>query len=273
MSDSIDKFIEEFGELAREQHIKGVFGNPKLMEFDPLGCVYMFETDPTNKHYRIMFSEVMFYDPEEADTETIDRVVTTLGLYKPEAISRLRKIGLLDTRDYTLKIVKDPGPSNPRTTSQNLTTLKCWHSKYRLGDNNSEGDVVPPPAEAILTFNVYMLDHGQLTLSLRPFNNVWDSGLVGYMYLTEKDLRQIGGKEWNSVITGKKARASAATELEEYGNYLQGDVWGYELYENNELEDSCWGFVATSEGEFAGMKEYLPLEAQYLLQDAWDERR
>jgi len=41
-------------------------------------------------------------------------------------------------------------------------------------------------------------------------------------------------KEW--------LRRILLAELNEYDQYLQGDVWGYIVTENGEETDSCWGF-------------------------------
>ncbi len=31
-------------------------------------------------------------------------------------------------------------------------------------------------------------------------------------------------------------------EVEVYDQYLRGDVWGFEVIEDGEVKDSCWGF-------------------------------
>jgi hypothetical protein len=71
-----------------------------------------------------------------------------------------------------------------------------------------------------------------------PFNDVWDSGIVGVIYATkEKILREFAGDR-------AKARQCLVNEIEAYNSYLVGEVYGFEIVdENDEVLDSCWGFV------------------------------
>ena len=112
---------------------------------------------------------------------------------------------------------------------------------------------------------LYLYDHSGITISLSPFNCSWDSGQVGYVFITRKSYKAIQGVK---RIT-KKMRESlpeiAKSEIETYDNYLQGNVYGYRLYENKTCEccgnaereeiDSCWGFITSNLCEF---KEGLP---------------
>ena len=78
----------------------------------------------------------------------------------------------------------------------------------------------------------------------------WDSGQVGFIYATrEMILKEYGGK----VLTkAKRERAQKIMrcEVEEYDQYLTGDVYGYEISKGEEDDDdyddttldSCWGF-------------------------------
>ena len=36
-------------------------------------------------------------------------------------------------------------------------------------------------------------------------------------------------------------------EVEYYDSYLRGEAYGFELYKDGELEDSCWGFIGNNE--------------------------
>lgn len=37
-------------------------------------------------------------------------------------------------------------------------------------------------------------------------------------------------------------------------------VYGFELYKDGELEDSCWGFIGSNEEAIKGIEDYLPDE-------------
>ena len=80
-------------------------------------------------------------------------------------------------------------------------------------------------------------------MSTGRFSCPWDSGQVGIIYmLREQILKQFGGK----LLTKKKreqARDLMQSEVEEYDQYLTGDVYGYVVTDplGNDV-DSCWGF-------------------------------
>ena len=47
-------------------------------------------------------------------------------------------------------------------------------------------------------------------------------------------------------------------EVEYYDSYLRGEAYGFELYKDGELEDSCWGFIGSNEEALKGIEDYLP---------------
>jgi hypothetical protein len=100
-------------------------------------------------------------------------------------------------------------------------------------------------------------------MSIGKFSCPWDSGQVGYIFVTKEDLR----KEYHKKIVTAKMKEQAEKilqgEVETYDQYLRGDVYGYKLYkidssnlaedeefdadnddpeEYGEVLDSYWGF-------------------------------
>jgi hypothetical protein len=91
-------------------------------------------------------------------------------------------------------------------------------------------------------FPVYMLDHGGTRLSLYPFANKWDSGRVGFICLNEDEMFSSFGF---GADLDEKARQVAEAELEEYDNWMSGNVFGFRLFEETQ-EIECiqqWGFI------------------------------
>lgn len=104
--------------------------------------------------------------------------------------------------------------------------------------------------------DLYLYDHSGITMSYRPFSCPWDSGQVGYIYVTKETLR----KEYSVKRVTKsiidRARKVLQGEVETYDDYLTGNVWGYDIEITGsktcdacgnverpvEFEDSCWGF-------------------------------
>lgn len=93
---------------------------------------------------------------------------------------------------------------------------------------------------------VYMLDHSSITLSTTPFSNHYDSGLIGFAFVFKNDMVEAGIIQKNDDVWRKKASAVIDSEIDEYNQYLEGDVYGYtelEYFRGDWKEtDFCWGF-------------------------------
>ena len=93
----------------------------------------------------------------------------------------------------------------------------------------------------VIMLPLYLYDHSGITMNTGGFSCPWDSGQVGYIYVTMEDAR----KEWSG--TDEEIRAKALTcleaEVKVYDQYLTGDVYGYIIEDDDgEIVDSCWGF-------------------------------
>lgn len=146
-----------------------------------------------------------------------------------------------------------------------------WESEYRQ-----------VPGIAIIR-DLSLYDHSGITIFAGAPTCRWDSGQVGWQYITEAKLQE----EWNG--DREKALAYMDSTLKEYDDYLRGHVYGFMLekgtpyIENKtfpgdnardtsanrikwEHEDSCWGFVGCwwEKGDPTGMREHLPREVEAL---------
>lgn len=161
--------------------------------------------------------------------------------------------------EHRIRILSDDDAPNPREEYDNLSHMVTWHRNYRLGDeqpsqspddwleafkeNHKEGEYIMQP--------LYLYDHSGITISTSAFSCAWDSGQIGYVYLTkeaaEKELSCEAGWE-----TAAKNRIEG--DVQSYDDYLTGNVWGY-VVESRILEDdsdwsdeeSCWGFIGDYE--------------------------
>ena len=146
---------------------------------------------------------------------------------------------------YTLKIIPDENPLNPRTDCDHLGTMLCWHRRYSLGDSHPY-DTPQDFAESaaakymFVCLPVYLLDHSGLYVSVNDFNDSWDSGQLGFIYCTKQDAQK-----WfnNTDVTEDEIKKELTAEVEEYNDYLNGAWYGF-LIEglDGEVEDSCGGF-------------------------------
>lgn len=181
----------------------------------------------------------------------------------------------IDIQGFTLRLERDDDAESTRTAWDNCGTMLCWHSGYKLGDEQAKyggeaalvsliNDVIPgfedryhesPESENwshkvtramdkyFIWLPLYLYDHSGLTMKTSPFSCRWDSGQVGIIYMSKADAR----KEWgwpklNKQRTEKVTRV-LQSEVESYDDYLTGNVYGYVLEDpEGKAVDSCWGY-------------------------------
>jgi len=150
----------------------------------------------------------------------------------------------------TLNVLQDFDPIDPRE-DENLGTMMCAHSRHKLGDEQIESGkyeswddaqehIVPKNATVL---PLYLYDHSGITMNTTGFSCQWDSGQVGFIYVSDELARTLLG--WKSITKGRreKIKEYLRNEVESYDKYLRGDIWGWEIKdENDEVIDCCYGY-------------------------------
>jgi hypothetical protein len=87
---------------------------------------------------------------------------------------------------------------------------------------------------------LYLYDHSGITISMGSFSCPWDSGPVGYIYMTKETVL----KEWGEGEEAyERARNCMKGEVEVYDNYLTGEVYSFKIEDpDGEEIDSCSGY-------------------------------
>lgn len=105
---------------------------------------------------------------------------------------------------------------------------------------------------------LYLLDHSGLAMKTTSFHDRWDSGQVGWIYVSKENaLKEFGATKMTASIR-EKTEDLLRREVTVYDFYLRGECYGFELYKNGELSDSCWGFIGNLEDASKDMADYLP---------------
>jgi hypothetical protein len=161
-----------------------------------------------------------------------------------------------------LQIFQDDSPESPRDWD-NLGIMYCSHKRYTLGDRVNPHslstdsfeswaemeDHIRITLDSPICLPLYMYDHSGQTIATTPFNCKWDSGQIGYIYVTREILEKEYGTVDDDVI--KKATKYLEGEVKTYNQYMTGDVYGFKVIEKIECDtlpviqkehDSCWGF-------------------------------
>ena len=179
--------------------------------------------------------------------------------------------------NYRIKTFYDESPESPRNWD-NLGTMVCFHSRYDLGDKHEyhhqdyngwdemEKDIIKKENVAVI-LPLYIYDHSGITMNTTGFECRWDSGQVGFIFISKDKIREEFNikritKEWVEKIT-----EYLKSEVETYDQFLRGDVFGYRTYkvsicslghEHEEEIDSCWEFYSEEEcfNEAEGIVNY-----------------
>jgi hypothetical protein len=149
-----------------------------------------------------------------------------------------------------LEIYQDDCPESPREFWDNLGTMVCWHRRYNLGDKQADPEEAAEMVKGAVCLPLYLYDHSGITMRCAPFSCPWDSGQVGWIFVSKERIRQEFGKCGKSEI--EKAKEILRGEVETYDLYLTGDVYFFRLvkpatcatcgHTEPEVLDSCGGF-------------------------------
>jgi hypothetical protein len=121
---------------------------------------------------------------------------------------------------------------------------------------------------------LYLYDHSGITMNTTGFSCGWDSGQVGFIYVSRETLRNEYSVKRISNKIVEKATKLLLGEVETYDQYICGDVYGFKVFnvetcdkgcEHEEEIDSCWGFFGDNFIE-NGLIEHVDKEFAELLE-------
>jgi hypothetical protein len=185
-------------------------------------------------------------------------------------------------KGYRIQVIQDLDASDPRKEYDHFGTMVCWHTRYDLGDEHEFADpqafqewLKDNPA-VVLPLNLY--DHSGITMSTSsgyPYNDRWDAGQVGWIYVTLEKVRKEYGKRAVTKRIREDATKALEKEVKTYDQYLRGDVYGYVIKKvvdeddpdqdkdvDTDHLDSCWGYFGL---------EYCLSEARKAVKDIYED--
>lgn len=185
-------------------------------------------------------------------------------------------IKTLSTEKQTLNIFVETHPESPRDWD-NMGTMLCTHRRYSLGDTKEKFDfdnyngwdevkqALIKKKNVAVILPLYLLDHSGITMKTTSFNDKWDSGQVGFIYASKEKIRKEYSVKRISKKLIEKVTKLLINEVAIYDQYLTGDVYRFEVKDNEgNIVDSCAGFYGS---DFAtnGIAENLDTELADLL--------
>ncbi len=168
----------------------------------------------------------------------------------------------LEHEDKLITIIQDSNGQNPRDWD-NVSVLMCFHGNYKLGDDQTDlpfrygaddfdgwkemREQLEADYKPLAVLPLYLYDHSGITMRTTPFGDHWDSGMVGWGFITEARLVELGIESRDK----KTLEKIIVDEVKLYDQYLQGEVYGFRLeelqtcnlgHEHSNEVDACWGF-------------------------------
>ena len=194
-------------------------------------------------------------------------------------------IDKFDHNGFVIEIDTDDFSDSPRDWD-NLGTIIAFHSRYNLGDEGkfndpddaminliakcdatryeyyqhrleysgkSRKDLHQEIIEHLEKFGlvilpVYMYDHGGITINTIGFGCPWDSGQLGWIYVTKETWKKEFGWKRLTQLRREQLLASLRNEIDTYDKFLRNDTYAYRIYDQDEnMIDNCCGFYDEDE--------------------------
>lgn len=155
----------------------------------------------------------------------------------------------------TFEIQQDSFPQNPRAEWDNTGTMVCWSRRYTLGDSQPSVDPIEytntiPKGSVVLP--LYLYSHSGITMKTTPFACPWDSGQVGFIYMTPENIRKDFGVKMITKKVREKCEKLLVAEVAVYDAYISDDVWMIvEKDESGEVVDSNGGYYGYDDAKEA----------------------
>lgn len=154
---------------------------------------------------------------------------------------KLEPIETHEYEEYTIKILPDQDPENPREMFDQLGTILYVSSRYKLGDERVSVEEIEEitKRDDVYWLPVFAYIHSGIMLSTGAFGDPWDSGQSGIIYVEKFKVAEEYGN-----LTDENILARLKGEVEEYSTYLEGGVVGFVIEKYGKKHDSCWGFYS-----------------------------
>lgn len=181
--------------------------------------------------------------------------------------------GKIINGETQMKVVRDDDPENETPFSLVVPYILPWKGEYEICKAKTVDELFSrfnrdailedltttelhgllQESDDIVLMPLWLYDHSGISMSTShtyPYNDRWDSGQVGWIYLTkERFLSETGYEE---VQWPEKACEMLEAEVVIYDQYLCGETYGFQVFEFDkesgtweETDESCWGFYGS----------------------------
>ena len=144
--------------------------------------------------------------------------------------------------DYKLELVPDDNPLNPRE-DDNLCKILSLHKNYSGDKHNYKTydydnleeliAAIKKGEDACVIVPLYFYEHGGIIVRTSPFNDRFDSGAFGFAVVSKQAIRKTYNLKRVSAKSIQLARGIIEIEVEMYSQYINGDIYGFKVIDND----------------------------------------
>ena len=162
----------------------------------------------------------------------------------------MQAIETVQQGDLVIKVYQDDDPSNPRTDYDNGTIILVKPNRYFSGDKDCDLETEEEVRElyqddkVLCILPLYAYIHGSVALSTGPFGCRFDSGQAGWVVITQSKSDLMGYEGF----TQEQLEEAIKAEVKTFHEYLNGEVYGFQISKGEEILESCWGYIGDKKG-------------------------
>ena len=84
---------------------------------------------------------------------------------------------------------------------------------------------------------LYKYEHSGVSYSVKPFKSIWDSGQIGYVYLSKDEFED-----------SQRARQRIDAAIKEFSSWANGEVYRWQVkHQKDGFIDGCGGYIGDHE--------------------------
>jgi hypothetical protein len=133
----------------------------------------------------------------------------------------------------------------------NEIDIKDFGKSYGSYKKAIDDNVLKYLSDSYLILPLYLYDHSGITINTTGFSCPWDSGQIGWSFVSNDKIKEEYGIINNETLA--RAENVLKAEIKDYDYYISGECYGYRLLGNGDEMFSCYNYL----GDFNDVKERI----------------
>lgn len=188
-------------------------------------------------------------------------------------------------KNYTIEIEQDECDCDPRDWD-NTGIMLCSHRRYSLGDQQIDRSIIEEcsnwgEVEQVIreTYNpvivmpLYLYDHSGLSMRTyrHGYHSSWDCGQVGFIIATKESIEKIHGNIDLTPEFLEKLENYLISEVKEYSQYLEGDVYWVRVTDPDGEELDSVGGMFGYDDTMKEVRDWIDADLKRREAKSWDQ--